>query len=62
MFFWYVFIGPLVKGSNRYQDVRAGFCHDTSAIRHETASFLHIMGQVLYVHGGRRSENGDQCH
>lgn len=25
-----VFIGPLVKGSNRYQDVRADVCHDTS--------------------------------
>lgn len=31
MFFWYVFIGSLVKGSNRYQEGRACFCHDTSA-------------------------------
>lgn len=30
VFFWYVFLGPLVKGSNRYQAVRAGFCHDIS--------------------------------
>lgn len=57
MFFWDVFIGPLVKGSNRYQDVRAGFCHDTSAIRHEEASFLPIMGRVRYVRG-KQSEMG----
>lgn len=31
MFFWYVFIGSLDKGSNRYQEGRACFCHDTSA-------------------------------
>lgn len=57
MFFWDVFIGPLVKGSNRYHDVRAGFCHDTSAIRHEEALFLLIMGRVRYV-CGKHSEMG----
>lgn len=50
MFFWYVFIGPLVKGSNGYQDARACLCHDTSAIQHEKALFPPIRGQVLYVH------------
>lgn len=46
---WYVFIGPLVKGSNRYQDVRAGFSHDTSGIK--KPRFFPIMVQALYVLG-----------
>lgn len=57
MFFWYVFIGPLVRGSNRYQDAKACLCHDTSAIKHEKALFLPIRGQVLHVHG-KQSELG----
>lgn len=35
MFFCHVFIGPLVKGSNRYQDARACFRHDTSPVFHK---------------------------
>lgn len=42
LFLWYVFIDPLVKGSNRYQDVRAGFCHDTSGFRHEKNTFIYL--------------------
>lgn len=57
MFFWYVFIGPLVKGSNRYQDARAGFCHDTSAVQHEKALFLPTMGHVLYICGCQSFED-----
>lgn len=54
MVFWYAFIGPLVKGSNRYHDGRACFCHDTSPIWHEKALFHPMIGQVLYIDGKKQ--------
>lgn len=56
MFFWYAFIGPLVKGSNRYHDGRACFCHDTSPIWHEKALFRPMIGQVLYIDGKKQQD------